>query len=197
MTEALVIVNPSGVDTLSVVTSSWRPIEMPCGRVPVPEVFSQHSVWGAGFSHLAYMTVPHYEVVLRDAQRTLAIFRKSVPPRRVTTREAEASVPVGPLQFLVEHCGMTAAGVVREAGFVSEVSPVFLLSIDPAARVWAARGSTPDIDTIDILDSKRGLVGSIESSAFPFAFLDHSRYVTIRETEWGSVLEVWRLIENN
>ncbi|HIF22714.1 MAG TPA: hypothetical protein EYQ27_12620 [Gemmatimonadetes bacterium] len=92
---------------------------------------------------------------------------------------------------------MTPSGVVREAGFVSEVSPIFLLSIDPKSRVWAARGTPPHVDTIDVFDPGRGFIGSIEAAAFPAAFLNESNYIAIRDTEWGSVLEVWEIIGGN
>jgi hypothetical protein len=197
MTESLVSVTSAGVDTLSTVESKWTPIEMPCGRMPVPEVFSRTAVWGASSDYIAFSAVPRYEVTLRRDDSTVAVFRMGRPPSPRTAMDAEASVPLGPLQFLVEGCGMTPARVVRDAGFVSEVSPVFLLTIDPNSRVWAARGAAPVIEGIDVFDPIQGFVGSIESTAFPVAFLDESSYVAIRDTEWGSVLEVWQIVDSD
>ena len=82
----------------------------------------------------------------------------------------------------------------NDAGFVSEVSPVFLLTVDPTSRVWAARGDTPVVDAIDVFDASQGFLGSIQSSAFPVAFMDDTRYIAIVETTWGSVLEVWQVV---
>ena len=47
MIEALISVSSERIDTLATVASKWQPIDMPCGRVPVPEVFSRTAVWAA------------------------------------------------------------------------------------------------------------------------------------------------------
>ena len=193
MREALVSVGVDGVDTLSVLESAWKPIEMPCGRVPVPEVFSWSAVWGAHSDWVAFMRVPDYEIVLRHASEPVAVFRRDVPPREIGPAEAEASVAVGPLEFLVTGCGMTSAGVVREAGFVPRVSSVIHLAVDPAGRVWAARGEAPVVESIDIFDLQSGFVGSAATMGVPAAFVTESRYVAIVDGEWGPVLEFWEV----
>lgn len=194
MIEALVAVSSSGVDTLATVESYWRPLTMPCGRMPVPEVFSQSVVWAAGWGYVVVSDVPRYDLALRDGDALVAIFRRDIPPRQITQSDAEGSVPAGPLSFLVEGCGMTAAGVVRDAGFVREVSPFFHLVVDPNGRVWAVRGIAPKIDAVDLLDPIQGFLGSVKSPVLPVAFLDPSRFVAIAESDWGSVLELWRVV---
>lgn len=196
MQEALVAIRSDGVDTLSVLESRWKPIDMPCGRVPVPEVFSWSAVWGAHSDWIAFARVPRYEIVLQHGAGTAAVFRRDVPPREVGVTDAEASVPVGPLSFLVEGCGMTSAGVVRDAGFVSQVSPLLHLAVDPGGRVWAARGTAPVVESIDVFDLESGFLGSVASAAVPAAFLTETRYVAIIDGEWGRVLQLWELTTN-
>ena len=60
--------------------------------------------------------------------------------------------------------------------------------------MWAARGTAEEVEAIDVFDQTHGFLGSVESSAFPVVFLDGSRYVTIVETESGSILEVWQAV---
>ncbi|MFV1988789.1 MAG: 6-bladed beta-propeller [Gemmatimonadota bacterium] len=197
MTEALVRVSGDHADTLYTVTSSWKPIDMPCGRVPVPEVFSLSSVWAGRGDLLVFADLPEYALQLHRGAEPVASFRRATGPRRVSEAEAEAFTTEGPLQFLIESCGMTPAGVVRNAGFVSEVSPVLMLSIDPTDRIWAARGIFPAVESIDVFDVEQGYLGSLASPAFPVAFLDESRFVTILGTDLGSSLEIWEIVERS
>lgn len=195
MLEALVRVGSGGVDTLSTVESHWKPLEMPCGRMPVPEVFSLSSVWGAGGERVVWAAVPHYELTVWVSGGPETIYRWDFPPRTVTREEAEASIKEGPLSFLVEGCGMTDAGVVREAGWVEEISPIFKLSIDPRGRVWAARGTGPTGEDIDVFDPQDGYMGTLHASTFPLLFLDGERYLTLQVSDWGSTVELWRVVD--
>lgn len=193
-TDALVLVGTAGVDTLHRVQIHWTTLDMPCGRMPVPEVFYRSNVWAARRDLVAFAAVPDYRVELLEDGRPVASFRRATPPRRTTEAEAEASVPTGPLQFLVEGCGMKPPAIVADAGFVEEVSPIFALTLDPLGRLWAARGAFPDAERIDVLDPDAGYVGSVSSPAFPVAFLDASRLLTIVDGDWGSRLEIWRIV---
>jgi hypothetical protein len=194
MTDALVQAGPNGLDTLHTVATHWRTLEMPCGAVPVPEVFYRSNVWTAANGRVAVADVPRYRIDVRDTAGHAASFRRASPPRRVSRADAEAFVTTGPLHFLVEHCGMKPAAVVSDAGFVEEVSPFFALTLGPGGRVWAARGVAPDVEAIDVFDPERGYVGTLESSAFPVAFLDEARFVTILPGEWGTRLEIRRIV---
>jgi len=193
MVEALVLLGPGGVDTLSTVESYWKPLEMPCGRMPVPEVFSLSSVWGTGAGRVAWAAVPRYELTVWASGGPETIYRWDFPPRTVTREEAEASVEEGPLSFLVEGCGMTDAGLVREAGWVEEISPIFMLSIDPEGRVWAARGTGPIAEAIDVFDPRDGYLGTLQTSAFPLLFLGGGRYLTLQVSDWSTTVELWRV----
>lgn len=198
MLDALVVAE-SSVDTIHGVPMNWRTLDMPCGRMPVPEVFYRSNIWAADDERLAVAAVPEYRIDLLDGleeRRPVASFRRDVPPREVSKAEAVASVSSGPLQFLVEGCGMTAARVVADAGYVDRVSPFLALTLDPAGRVWVARGRRADVDAIDILDPERGYVGTLQSERFPVAFLDESRFLAIDEGTWGTTLEIWRLAES-
>lgn len=195
MVEALVSVSPGAVDTLSTVTSHWRPLEMPCGRVPVPEVLSLSSVWDARGSRVVSASVPRYALTVREDGKPQTLYRRDVPPRTISRAEAEASVRSGPLAFLVEGCGMTSAALVQEAGWVENTSPIFLLTLDDAGRVWAARGMFPAVEAIDVFDPDEGYVGTVHSSAFPVLFVDRDRYLTVVHAEWGSTVELWRVIK--
>ncbi|MGD8496553.1 MAG: 6-bladed beta-propeller [Gemmatimonadales bacterium] len=193
MTDALVRTS-AGIDTLHTVATHWQTLEMPCGSVPVPQVFYLSNVWAAADGRIAVADVPRYQIDLHDGQGRTTTFRRAVPPRRVSRAEAEEFVGTGPLHFLVEHCGMTPAGVVSDAGFVEEVSPFFALTLGPDGRVWAARGVAPEVEAIDVFDPERGYVGTVESRAFPVAFLDEARFVTILPGTWGTELEIRRIV---
>ena len=194
MTEALVHVISTTVDTAATVQSRWKILDMPCGRVPVPEVMSRASVWAAADDLVAFTAVPEYVIDLTLSGEIVASFRRDLGPRAVRRDEAEASVPLGPLQFLVEGCGMTPAALVRQAGFVDEVSPLVMLTIDASDRLWAARGADSTVEVIDVFGAEMGYLGSIPSPAFPWAFLDRSRFVTALPSDWGTVLEIWEVL---
>ena len=195
MTDALVRAGSAGVDTLHTVETRWQTLEMPCGRVPVPEVFYRSNVWAASADLVAVADVPRYAIDVRRAGDIATSFRRATSPRHVSQAEAEAFVTTGPLSFLVENCGMQPAGVVADAGYVEEVSPFFAMTLDPAGRVWTARGISPAVETIDVLDPERGYLGTLHSAAFPVAFLDKSRFVTILPTEWGTRLEIREIVD--
>lgn len=197
MTDALVRTSSGGrpgIDTLHTVATHWQTLEMPCGSVPVPEVFYRSNVWAAADGRIAVADVPRYQVDLRDGEGRTTTFRRELPPRRVSRAAAEEFVTTGPLHFLVEHCGMTPAGVVSDAGFVEDVSPFFALTLGPDGRVWVARGVAPEVEAIDVLDPEQGYVGTLESRAFPVAFLDDARFVTILPGTWGTELEIRRIV---
>lgn len=204
MTEALVRLSDSGADTLFTVTSRWTPLEMPCGRVPVPEVLARSTVWAGSGDRVVYASVPRYALRVLSAGSLETVYRRAVAPRAVSAAEAEATVAAGPLRFLVEACGMTASGVVRGAGFVEEVSPIVHLALGPAGRVWAVRGLGAEVTAIDVLDPELGYLGTFTRSdvagggsvgglPIPAAFIDSRRFVAITESEWGRTLEFWQV----
>jgi len=195
MTDALVRFGPAGPDTLHTVESRWQTLDMPCGRVPVPEVFYRSNVWAAAGELVAVADVPRYRIDVLKAGDATTSFRRATPPRQVARAEAEAFVTTGPLHFLVEKCGMQPAGVVADAGYVEEVSPFFALTLDLAGRVWAARGVAPVVEAIDVFDPQLGYVGTLRSPALPVAFLDESRFVTILPAEWGTRLEIREVVD--
>jgi hypothetical protein len=195
MTDALVLAGATGIDTLHTVDTHWQTLEMPCGRVPVPEVFYRSNVWASSGDLVAVADVPRYAIEVRRAGDIVTRFRRATPPRHVSQAEAEAFVTTGPLSFLVENCGMQPAGVVTDAGYVEEVSPFFAMTLDPAGRIWTARGISPTVEAIDVLDPEQGYVGTLHSAAFPVAFLDASRFLTILPTEWGTRLEIRRIVD--
>ncbi|MFW6088392.1 MAG: 6-bladed beta-propeller [Gemmatimonadota bacterium] len=193
LVDALVRIGDAGVDTLHTVGTRWRRLRMPCGSFPVPEVFYHSNVWAAAGDRVALADVPRYRIDLQTDGRTTASFRRALPPRRVSRAEAEAAVEDGEHDFLVENCALTPADVVNEAGYVQEISPFFLLSVQPGGRVWAARGLAPRIEAIDVFDPAEGYVGTLTTPAMPVAFLDDSRFVALVPGDWGTRLEIMRI----
>jgi hypothetical protein len=69
-----------------------------------------------------------------------------------------------------------------------------MLTIDPSDRLWTARGADSTVEVIDVFGAEMGYLGSIPSPAFPWAFLDRSRFVTALPSDWGTVLEIWEVL---
>lgn len=193
MTDALVRIDEAGVDTLHTVHVRWRQLRMPCGSFPVPEVFYRSNVWGTAGDRVAVADVPRYRIDVLADGGLITSFRRDLPPRRVSRAEAEAAVEDGEHNFLVENCGLTPAGVVNEAGYVDEISPFFLLTVQPGGRVWAARGPVPQVDAVDVFDPAEGYLGTLPSAAMPVAFLDDSRIVALVPGDLGIRVEIMRI----
>ncbi len=195
-TEVLVRSGEDGVSELIRLTQEWAQVESACGRIPLPRLMAPSLIWNANARYVVAAAWPEYSLRIFEEDSLAAILSRNFPPLRVTEREAEGSVLQGPLGFLVESCGMGTAEVLQTAGFVELASPIDRVAVDPLDRIWTranASGGAPS--RVDILDLERGYLGSSTASAFPAAFISGERFLSIADGEWGSSVEIWRILE--
>lgn len=197
-TEVLMRVAEEGVSELVQLTQEWVQVESGCGRIPLPRLMAPSLIWHANARYVVATAWPDYSLRVFEGDSLAAILSRDFPPLRVTERQAEETVSQGPLGFLVESCGMTAAEVTWAAGFLELASPIDRVAVDPLNRIWTrtniARG---DASRIEILDLEQGYLGYSKASAFPAAFVSPERFVSIADRDWGSSVEIWRIREGS
>lgn len=193
-TEVLTRSTEQATTELMTLMQEWVPVNSGCGTMPLPRVMTPSITWNANTRYTVAAAWPDYSLQVLEGDSLIARLRRSVPPVRITESEAESMVARGPLGFLIESCGMTAAEVLRAVGFVEMASPVDRIAVDPLDRIWTR---SPSImggpSRIEILDVEDGYLGSLEAPVFPVVFLSSERFLAIAEKEWGSSVEIWSI----
>ena len=193
-TEVLTRSTEEATTELMTLNQEWVPVNSGCGTMPLPRVMTPSITWNANTRYTVVATWPDYSLQVLEADSLVASLRRRIPPVRITESEAESMVAKGPLGFLIESCGMTAAEVLRASGFVAMASPIDRIAVDPLDRIWTRSNALMGGPShIEILDVENGYLGSLEAPVFPSAFVSSERFLAIVEKEWGSSVEIWSI----
>lgn len=188
----------AGADTavLHTVAQGMATVSLPCMQGPMPRVLEPTLAWTATGESVYAVNGPGYRIdVFRGGRRTASIRRPEVDPVEVTP---EMAAERARLQFrgFLRRCGISAEQLVEEVGHAERITPIRWLTVDPAGRLWVARGEGHlAAERIDVLSADGRYRGTVDAAAMPLAFVSGSRFVglTIREETGATVLSLYEL----
>lgn len=173
----------AGADTavLHTAVQEMATVSLPCMRGPMPRVLEPTLAWAASGETVYAVNGPEYRIdVFRGGRLTASIRRPQVDPVEVTP---EMAAERARLQFrgFLRRCGVSAEQLVEEVGHAERTTPIRWLTVDPAGRLWVARGGGHlAAERIDVLSADGRYRETLEASAMPVAFVSDTRFAGIR-----------------